>query len=81
MVNLIAGKEVVPELVQHHFTADKVVARMRKILPDGQPRSQMLEGLASVRKLLRGPTSDSLHPAVRAAEAVLKLLQQMPIQK
>ncbi len=29
MVNLIAGKEIVPELVQHDFTAGKVVARLQ----------------------------------------------------
>jgi lipid-A-disaccharide synthase len=80
MVNLIAGKEVVPELVQHDFTAEKIIAQLREILPDGQPRNQMLEGLASVRKLLRGPTSNSLHPAERAAEAVLKLLRQIRVQ-
>ena len=80
MVNLIAGKEVVPELVQHDFTADKVVARLREILPDGQPRNQMLEGLAVVRKLLQGTNADHLHPAERAAEAILKLLQQTPVE-
>ena len=80
MVNLIAGKEVVPELVQHDFTADKVVARLREILPDGQPRNQMLEGLAAVRKLLQGTNADHLHPAERAAEAILKLLQQAPVE-
>ena len=35
MVNLIAGEEVVPELVQHDFTAEKVVAELNEILPDG----------------------------------------------
>ena len=75
MVNLIAGKEVVPELVQHDFTAEKVVARLREILPDGQPRNQMLEGLAAVRKLLQGTNADHLHPAERAAEAILKLVR------
>ncbi len=80
MVNLIAGKDVVPELVQHDFTAEKVVARLREILPDGQPRNQMLEGLASVRKLLQGPNANHLHPAERAAEAILKLMQQTPVQ-
>ena len=35
MVNLVAGEEVVPELVQHDFTAMKVVARLQEILPDG----------------------------------------------
>ena len=57
MVNLIAGKEVVPELVQHDFTAEKVVARLREILPDGQARDQMIEGLRAVKALLRGPES------------------------
>src|SRR5579863_2048425 len=80
MVNLIAGKEVVPELVQHDFTATNVVGRMREILSDGQPRNQMLEGLASVRKLLQGTNADHLHPAERAAETILKLLQQTPVE-
>ena len=35
MVNLIAGEEVVPELVQHDFTATNVVGRLQEILPDG----------------------------------------------
>jgi len=80
MVNLIAGKEIVPELVQHDFTATKVVARLREILPDGHPRNHILEGLASVRKLLQGPNADHLHPAERAAEAIWKLLQPTPVQ-
>jgi lipid-A-disaccharide synthase len=80
MVNLIAGDEIVPELVQHDFTVTKVVARLREILPDGQPRDQMLEGLATVRTLLRGPNANDLHPAERAAEAVLKLMGQIPVQ-
>ena len=37
MVNLIAGEEVVPELVQHDFTAQNVVALLQEILPD-EPR-------------------------------------------
>ena len=38
MVNLIAGEEVVPELVQQDFTADKVVARLNEIIADGPAR-------------------------------------------
>ena len=73
MVNLIAGKEVVPELVQHDFTADKVVARVREILPNGQARYRMIAGLAEVKTLLQGPNPDRLHPAERAAEAIRAL--------
>ena len=39
MVNLIAGEEIVPELVQHDFTAQNVVARLQEILPDGPARA------------------------------------------
>src|SRR6202050_1948471 len=45
MVNLIAGEQVVPELVQHDFTAANVVDRVREILPDGAVRDRMIEGL------------------------------------
>ena len=58
MVNLIAGKEIVPELVQHDFTSEKVVARLSEILQDGPARERMIEGLAEVRTLLRGPSLD-----------------------
>jgi lipid-A-disaccharide synthase len=77
MVNLIAGEEVVPELVQHDFTAANVVARVKDILPDGAPRDRMLEGLARVKARLRAPRADSggvQHPADRAAEIILGLL-------
>ena len=76
MVNLIAGEEVVPELVQHDFTAAKVVARLNEILPDGPSRDRMLEGLARVKARLRVPNPDSgpsQHPANRAAEIILAL--------
>jgi lipid-A-disaccharide synthase len=75
MVNLIAGREVVTELVQHDFTPEKVVARLKEILPDGPKRDQMIAGLAEVKGLLRGPQADRLHPAERAAETVLGLLR------
>jgi len=77
MVNLIAGEELVPELVQQDFTAEKVVARLREILPDGPPRDRMLQGLARVKVRLRAPQAGAgtvPHPADRAAEIILALL-------
>jgi lipid-A-disaccharide synthase len=73
MVNLIAGEEVVPELVQHDFTAANVVSRLKDILPDGPVRTRMLEGLAMVRAKLRGTTNgdSSTPPADRAAQIIL----------
>ena len=74
MVNLIAGKEVVPELVQNDFTSENVVARVNEIIPDGPIRDKMGEGLAQVQSLLRGSNPGGFHPAERAADAILALL-------
>jgi len=78
MVNLIAGEQVVPELVQQDFTAQKVVTQVREIIPDGPARDRMLEGLTQVKERLRPPHSASVgpapHPADRAAEIIRTLL-------
>jgi lipid-A-disaccharide synthase len=74
MVNLIAGEQVVPELVQQDFTVEKVVARMNEILPYGPARDKMIDGLASVKVRLRGPATEATHPSDRAAQMVLELL-------
>lgn len=72
MVNLIAGREVVPELIQSDFTSGKVVARLAEVLPDGAPREKMMQGLAEVRARLKPPSD---RPASeRAADAVLRAL-------
>jgi lipid-A-disaccharide synthase len=80
MVNLIAGHEVVPELVQRDFTCEKVVARLRQILPDGLVRERMLEGLAGVKARLRGPDPHGAQPADRAAEAIFELLPRPAVK-
>lgn len=74
MVNLIAGKEIVPELVQHDFTAENVVARLKEIIPEGPARKQMIDGLAAVKVSLQESQRDQLHPADRASEAIDSLL-------
>jgi len=77
MVNLIAGEEVVPELVQDDFTATNIVAELSKIMPDGAARNRMLEGLAGVKARLRAPGSvtegPASHPADRAAAIILSI--------
>jgi len=79
MVNLIAGREVVPELVQDHFTPARVVEELNKIIPDGPARETMLEGLANVKARLRSDSGvDHRRPADRAADVVFAL--QRPAQ-
>jgi len=74
MVNLIAETEVVPELVQHKFTAGKIVAEMNRIIPEGEPRARMIEGLAMVKRKLKqgGSGGAHQHPSETAAEIILQ---------
>jgi lipid-A-disaccharide synthase len=80
MVNLIAGEQVVPELVQQDFTAQNVVGRLQEILPDGPARSRMLECLTQVKARLLPPQSAATgltqHPADRAAAIILSIGQR-----
>ncbi|MBO0910472.1 MAG: hypothetical protein J2P13_01660, partial [Acidobacteria bacterium] len=71
MVNLIAGEEVVPELVQRDFTAERVAGEIRKILPGGAAREKMIAGLGKVRKLLGASAGRAPD---RAAEAIYDFL-------
>jgi lipid-A-disaccharide synthase len=81
MVNLIAGEEIVPELVQHDFTAANVAARVQEILPEGEARSRMLRGMERVKQRLRGGEGgigvgiegEGRTPAERAAAIILDM--------
>ena len=52
MVNLIAGRPVVPELMQGQMTGEKLAAEARRLLGDEHARQEMREGLAEVRRRL-----------------------------
>lgn len=52
MANLIAGKRVVPELIQHDFTASNIVQQLERLLPDGPARQSMMQELEGVRRAL-----------------------------
>jgi len=67
MVNLVAGRPVVPELIQESFTAGKVARETLTLLRDGSTAADMRRGLADVRARLGAPGASA-----RAAEAVLK---------
>lgn len=56
LVNLIAGKEVVPELFAARFSVSNIYHALCDILPDGKARQPMLEGYKLVSNKL-GNTS------------------------
>ncbi|MGI9104208.1 MAG: lipid-A-disaccharide synthase [Terriglobales bacterium] len=73
MPNLVAGRQVIPELVQADFTPANVVARINEILPDGPARQKMITDLAEVRARLVSPAG--ANASQRAAEAVLQAIR------
>jgi len=73
IVNLIAGRDVVPELVQDDFTPQRVAEALRQILPDGEARTAMLEGFRDVRRRLE-PREKNGGASDRAAETVLAIV-------
>ncbi len=74
MVNLIAGRDVVPELVQTDFTAPRVCAELRRIIPGGEAREAMLAGFREVRQRLHSADRNA-NASQRAAEVVLAILE------
>jgi lipid-A-disaccharide synthase len=74
MVNLIAGRRIVPELLQSRFTAENILAALAPLLADTPQRSQMIADLADVGRILR-PTDES-SSIRRVCDAVQELLAQ-----
>ena len=54
MVNLVADKRLVPELIQDDFTGDRIVQELGPLLADGSARTEMMAGLTAVAEKLRG---------------------------
>ncbi len=69
MVNLIAGRRVVPELIQSDLTPDRVAIETLCLLRDQSARDAIRRDLAEVRQRLGPPGA-----VERAADAILHLL-------
>ncbi len=52
LVNLLAGRAIVPELLQDAMSPARIVAEIRKVWAPGPAREQMLAGLEEVRAKL-----------------------------
>ena len=73
MVNLIAGRAVVPELIQHNFTPQRLAAEANHLLSASEEGArclaEMSRGLDEVRHLLGSPGA-----VERAADEIARLL-------
>jgi lipid-A-disaccharide synthase len=70
MVNLIAGRKIVPELMQHEATGERLAAEAAVLLSDSTARDEMKRGLLQVREMLAAPE----HPMERAARIACEFL-------
>jgi lipid-A-disaccharide synthase len=52
MVNLVAGRQVVPELIQDDMTPDRIASEALKLLENGDAMQAMRAALAEVAKKL-----------------------------
>ncbi|GAB3896208.1 lipid-A-disaccharide synthase [Spirosoma agri] len=55
LVNLIANREVVKELIQNDLTADHIADELRAVLPGGPRREAQLTGYADVQEKMGEP--------------------------
>jgi lipid-A-disaccharide synthase len=70
MPNLLAGKEVVPEFIQHEAKPDAIVNAVRLLMEDSPARDRMMSDFDATTKKLGGAGASE-----RAAQAILEELQ------
>lgn len=68
MVNLVAGRRVVPELIQEQFTPEAAASEALRVLTDANRAAKVRADLVEVRTKLGSPGASR-----RAAEAILAL--------
>jgi lipid-A-disaccharide synthase len=68
MANLVAGRRVVPELIQEDFTPDRVAGEAMRVLTDPAYAASMRAALGDVRGRLGSPGASA-----RAAAAVIEV--------
>lgn len=77
MVNLIAGRTIVPELIQADFSAENVVRELKRLIPDGKARSTMIRELQETSPRLRRPE----HVEETAIRRASKIVAEIALSK
>jgi lipid-A-disaccharide synthase len=71
LVNLVAGKEIAPELIQKDVNPERITEEALRILRDPTLRQQMIEAMVQMRRNLGEPGA-----AERAARIVTSMLKK-----
>src|SRR5271165_1405099 len=81
MVNLIAGRRAVPELIQGDFTAENVVSHLQPLLDEGRPRADMLASLHEISGMLKAEGNRDGESAIdRVAGITLEVLHKNTVR-
>jgi lipid-A-disaccharide synthase len=68
LVNILAGREVVKELLQSDASPEKIMQELRKILEDARYRQGMLEAFQEVKALFAGK-----RPSERVSDIIIEM--------
>lgn len=71
MVNLIADREIIPELIQHDMSPTRLAAAVSELLSNNKRRERMKEDLNTLRRVL---TCEG-DPFLRTADAIAGSLE------
>jgi lipid-A-disaccharide synthase len=71
LVNIVAGRKIIPELLQGEARGENIYAAAIRILNEPEYRKDMISGLKEVRKKMGGPGA-----AAKVAEMALKMVQE-----
>lgn len=68
--NLIADRQVIPEMLQHLCTPDAIGEALAPLMPQGEPRTAMLDGYSEIRRRL-----GTCNAAANTAQAIVNELR------
>jgi lipid-A-disaccharide synthase len=76
MVNLIAGRRAVTELIQGNFTAENVVSHLRPLLDDEESRARIQSSLREISGMLKAEGSDRDSAIESVAQITVQMLHE-----
>jgi len=68
LVNLLSGKEVVPELIQHRASPESIIKELKKIMCDVHHREEMLSYYRLIKEPFSGKSASN-----RVAEMIMEM--------